>query len=228
MTWLLHEGVEATSRLDHGAGRVHQAQRLLGPVMSGSTKGAVTGCCLTCAWVMKDHTSERGGQGWKTPQDVLGERTITGELGRPTKNRPHCAVWLVRRFPPTVRIGGMASVWRSMPGSTVGTTRQLVDSRMNQRGRRESAGGGAGGFISSHLVKQLKADGHWVRSANIVVPEVALRQRTTSVSRDQANCGRALKVDGGIDEVRQLAAGMGIVSSTTLTAGSFTPRRSSV
>ena len=30
---------------------------------------------------------------------------------------------------------------------------------------------GAGGFIGHHLVKRLKADGHWVRGVDIKIPE---------------------------------------------------------
>ena len=30
---------------------------------------------------------------------------------------------------------------------------------------------GAGGFIGHHLVKRLKKDGHWVRGADIKLPE---------------------------------------------------------
>jgi GDP-D-mannose 3', 5'-epimerase len=33
---------------------------------------------------------------------------------------------------------------------------------------------GAGGFIAQHLVKRLKADGHWVRGADIKLPEYEL------------------------------------------------------
>jgi nucleoside-diphosphate-sugar epimerase len=30
---------------------------------------------------------------------------------------------------------------------------------------------GAGGFIGHHLIKRLKADGHWVRGVDIKYPE---------------------------------------------------------
>ena len=32
---------------------------------------------------------------------------------------------------------------------------------------------GAGGFIGSHLVKRLKAEGHWVRGVDLKYPEFA-------------------------------------------------------
>src|SRR2546426_9311695 len=32
---------------------------------------------------------------------------------------------------------------------------------------------GAGGFIASHLVRRLKEEGHWVRGADLKVPEFA-------------------------------------------------------
>ncbi len=71
---------------------------------------------------------------------------------------------------------------------------------------------GAGGFIGGHLVKQLKADGHWVRGVDIKEPEFG---STTADDfrlldlRDPAACARALDVNGGFDEVYQLAADMG-------------------
>ena len=33
---------------------------------------------------------------------------------------------------------------------------------------------GAGGFIGHHLVKRLKREGHWVRGADIKMPEYEL------------------------------------------------------
>jgi nucleoside-diphosphate-sugar epimerase len=71
---------------------------------------------------------------------------------------------------------------------------------------------GAGGFIGGHLVKQLKADGYWVRGVDIKErefdPSMADEFRLVDL-RDPADCDRALEVDGGFDEVYQLAADMG-------------------
>ncbi len=71
---------------------------------------------------------------------------------------------------------------------------------------------GAGGFIGSHLVTRLKADGYWVRGADIKLPEFG---ETTADEfkvldlRERHACETALDVAGGFDEVYQLAADMG-------------------
>lgn len=69
---------------------------------------------------------------------------------------------------------------------------------------------GAGGFIGSHLVKRLKADGCWVRGVDLKYPEFAETVADDFVIgdlRDPAVC-RAV-VDKRFDEVYQLAADMG-------------------
>jgi GDP-D-mannose 3', 5'-epimerase len=71
---------------------------------------------------------------------------------------------------------------------------------------------GAGGFIAYHLATYLKERGYWVRGVDIKEPEF---ERSTADDfqvldlRDPDNCKRALTVDGGFDEVYQLAADMG-------------------
>ncbi len=69
---------------------------------------------------------------------------------------------------------------------------------------------GAGGFIGSHLVRRLKRDGFWVRGIDIKFPEFSQTEADDFVSgdlRDISVCRKAL--NGGIDEVYQLAADMG-------------------
>ena len=75
---------------------------------------------------------------------------------------------------------------------------------------------GAGGFIASHLVKRLKADGYWVRGADLKRPEFspsAADEFLLKDLRDSEQCRQALA--GGdpqasdFDEVYQLAADMG-------------------
>ncbi|MDY7106074.1 MAG: NAD-dependent epimerase/dehydratase family protein [Actinomycetota bacterium] len=69
---------------------------------------------------------------------------------------------------------------------------------------------GAGGFIAHHLVRRLKADGYWVRGVDLVEPEfspTAADEFAVLDLRDRQACGAAL--DGGFDEVYQLAADMG-------------------
>src|SRR3989454_1069697 len=69
---------------------------------------------------------------------------------------------------------------------------------------------GAGGFIASHLVRRLKQEGHWVRGADLKVPEfgpTAADDFRLLDLRDSHACEAA--VSGGCDVVYQLAADMG-------------------
>jgi nucleoside-diphosphate-sugar epimerase len=71
---------------------------------------------------------------------------------------------------------------------------------------------GAGGFIASHLVKRLKKEGFWVRGVDLKEPEFSATVADEFLSldlREQENCVTALTIDGGFDEVYQLAADMG-------------------
>jgi GDP-D-mannose 3',5'-epimerase len=69
---------------------------------------------------------------------------------------------------------------------------------------------GAGGFIGSHLVKRLKAEGFWVRGVDLKFPEFAETAADDFLLgdlRDPSIC-RAV-TDRRFDEVYQLAADMG-------------------
>lgn len=77
---------------------------------------------------------------------------------------------------------------------------------------------GAGGFIGSHLVKKLKAEGFWVRGVDLKNPEFSKTAADDFVIgdlRDQAVCQKILdrpaspSQGGPFDEVYQLAADMG-------------------
>ena len=72
---------------------------------------------------------------------------------------------------------------------------------------------GAGGFIGSHLVKRLKAEGYWVRGVDIKNTEFAPTAADEFFKmdlREPANCQKAVVVKGKpADEVYQLAADMG-------------------
>jgi nucleoside-diphosphate-sugar epimerase len=71
---------------------------------------------------------------------------------------------------------------------------------------------GAGGFVAGHLVKRLKSEGYWVRGVDVKEPEFAASAADEFVVtdlRDRDACSTALAVDGGLDEVYQLAADMG-------------------
>jgi hypothetical protein len=69
---------------------------------------------------------------------------------------------------------------------------------------------GAGGFIGSHLVKRLKAEGFWVRGVDLKWPEFNPTVADDFVIgdlREPVVCGKLF--DRPIDEVYQLAADMG-------------------
>ncbi|HSH75298.1 MAG TPA: NAD-dependent epimerase/dehydratase family protein [Longimicrobiales bacterium] len=69
---------------------------------------------------------------------------------------------------------------------------------------------GAGGFIGSHLVRALKAEGHWVRGVDLRYPEfgeTAADDFIIGDLRDPALCDSLL--DRRFDEIYQLAADMG-------------------
>ena len=71
---------------------------------------------------------------------------------------------------------------------------------------------GAGGFIGGHLVSRLRAGGYWVRGADIKDPDFGATTANEFLVldlRDRAACEAAMTVDGGFDEVYQLAADMG-------------------
>jgi GDP-D-mannose 3', 5'-epimerase len=69
---------------------------------------------------------------------------------------------------------------------------------------------GAGGFIGSHLVRRLKAEGYWVRGVDLRHPEfspTAADEFVVGDLRDRALVERV--IDPGIHELYQLAADMG-------------------
>jgi GDP-D-mannose 3', 5'-epimerase len=69
---------------------------------------------------------------------------------------------------------------------------------------------GAGGFIGSHLVRRLKAEGFWVRGVDLKFPEFSVSEADDFVIGDLRElqfC--AAVVDRRFDEVYQLAADMG-------------------
>src|SRR5882757_2014050 len=69
---------------------------------------------------------------------------------------------------------------------------------------------GAGGFIGSHLVRKLKADGFWVRGVDLKHPEFSQTAADEFIIGDLTDPGLCkLVMQGGIDEVYQLAADMG-------------------
>lgn len=69
---------------------------------------------------------------------------------------------------------------------------------------------GAGGFIGSHLVRRLKAEGNWVRGVDLKHPRYAMTEADDFVVADlrEPSNVRAV-IDRKFDEVYQLAADMG-------------------
>jgi nucleoside-diphosphate-sugar epimerase len=75
---------------------------------------------------------------------------------------------------------------------------------------------GAGGFIGHHLVTRLKKDGHWVRGADLKLPEYetsAADEMEVLDLRRREDC--LLATRGNIDEVYNLAADMGGIGYIT-------------
>lgn len=69
---------------------------------------------------------------------------------------------------------------------------------------------GAGGFIGSHLVKQLKKDGFWVRGVDLKLPDFEDTLADEFIIGDLRNPEVVKRViDSRFDEVYQLAADMG-------------------
>jgi GDP-D-mannose 3',5'-epimerase len=68
---------------------------------------------------------------------------------------------------------------------------------------------GAGGFIASHLVKRLKAEGFWVRGADLKRPEYSDTAADEFVVGDLRDPEVVAKVVTGVEDVYQLAADMG-------------------
>jgi nucleoside-diphosphate-sugar epimerase len=69
---------------------------------------------------------------------------------------------------------------------------------------------GAGGFIGSHLVTRLKADGYWVRGADLKFPEFSSTDADDFIQGDLRSTDVCHRVfDQPVDEVYQLAADMG-------------------
>ncbi len=81
---------------------------------------------------------------------------------------------------------------------------------------------GAGGFIGHHLVKHLKARGHWVRGVDIKSPEYEPSPADEFIQADlrfYESCARAL---AGMQDVYQLAADMGGIGYITANHASLT------
>ena len=74
---------------------------------------------------------------------------------------------------------------------------------------------GAGGFIGHHLVKRLRADGHWVRGVDIKRPEYEETAANEFELLDLRLWHNALLATRHIDQVYNLAADMGGIGYIT-------------
>jgi GDP-D-mannose 3', 5'-epimerase len=68
---------------------------------------------------------------------------------------------------------------------------------------------GAGGFIGSHLVKRLKAEGAWVRGVDLKRPEFSASAADEFLTGDLRDVAVAQNAVANVDTVYQLAADMG-------------------
>src|ERR1022692_5257270 len=74
---------------------------------------------------------------------------------------------------------------------------------------------GAGGFIGHHLVKRLKADGHWVRGVDLKHPEYGASAADDFQVRDLRVWENCLAATRDIDQVYNRAADMGGIGYIT-------------
>jgi GDP-D-mannose 3', 5'-epimerase len=74
---------------------------------------------------------------------------------------------------------------------------------------------GAGGFIGHHLVKRLKAEGHWVRGVDIKEPEYEASSADEFLLLDLRRWESCLESTREIDQVYNLAADMGGIGYIT-------------
>jgi nucleoside-diphosphate-sugar epimerase len=74
---------------------------------------------------------------------------------------------------------------------------------------------GAGGFIGHHLVKRLKAEGHWVRGVDLKSPEYEASAADEFEILDLRRWDNCLEATRQIDQVYNLAADMGGIGYIT-------------
>ncbi len=79
----------------------------------------------------------------------------------------------------------------------------------NRRGSRRVLVAGAGGFIGHHLVKRLKAEGHWVRGVDLKRPQFEPSPADDFVIADLRSLDNCTHAVLDVQDVYQLAADMG-------------------
>jgi GDP-D-mannose 3', 5'-epimerase len=101
-------------------------------------------------------------------------------------------------------------------GTKLLTAMELEGGKAGMKNQTRILVTGAGGFIGHHLVKRLKAEGHWVRGVDLKTPEyeaTAADEFEILDLRRWDNCLMATR--GGMDEVYNLAADMGGIGYIT-------------
>ena len=81
---------------------------------------------------------------------------------------------------------------------------------------------GAGGFIGHHLVKRLKADGHWVRGVDLKLPEYEPSPADEFVIADLRSFESCAQAVSGLEAVYNLAADMGGIGYITANHATLT------
>ena len=81
---------------------------------------------------------------------------------------------------------------------------------------------GAGGFVAHHLVKRLKAEGHWVRGVDVKYPDFEASPADEFLIADLRRFESCLAATGGVDDVYQLAADMGGIGYISANHASLT------
>ena len=81
---------------------------------------------------------------------------------------------------------------------------------------------GAGGFVAHHLVKRLKADGHWVRGVDVKYPDFEASPADEFLIADLRQFESCLAATGGVDDIYQLAADMGGIGYISANHASLT------
>ena len=81
---------------------------------------------------------------------------------------------------------------------------------------------GAGGFVAHHLVKRLKAEGHWVRGVDVKYPDFEASPADEFLIADLRQFEGCLAATGGVDDVYQLAADMGGIGYISANHASLT------
>ncbi|HZO53150.1 MAG TPA: NAD-dependent epimerase/dehydratase family protein [Bryobacteraceae bacterium] len=80
---------------------------------------------------------------------------------------------------------------------------------MSSNAPRRALVTGAGGFIGHHLVASLKERGHWVRGADLRLPQYCVTRADEFLTADLRDPAACLQVTAGVDDVYALAADMG-------------------